>query len=90
MLESKRSKDLSKQATLNEVYDAASSLLKSFYDIKTLILEMNARTPEFESVKTQLEMMDSIRSRQDSCIEILNRTPLFYNRSSLSISLIDS
>ena len=65
MLESKRSKDLSKQATLNEVYDAASSLLKSFYDIKTLILEMNARTPEFESVKTQLEMMDSIRSRQD-------------------------
>ena len=73
MLESKRSKDLSKQATLNEVYDAASSLLKSFYDIKTLILEMNARTPEFESVKTQLEMMDSIRSRQDSCIEILKQ-----------------
>ena len=71
MLESKRSKDLSKQATLNEVYDAASSLLKSFYDIKTLILEMNARTPE--SVKTQLEMMDSIRSRQDSCIEILKQ-----------------
>ena len=73
MLESKRSKDLSKQATLNEVYDAASSLLKSFYDIKTLILEMNARTPEFESVKTQLEMMDSIRSRQDRCIEILKQ-----------------
>ena len=73
MLESKRSKDLSKQATLNEVYDAASSLLKSFYDIKTLILEMNARTPEFESVKTQLEMMDSIRSRQDSSIEILKQ-----------------
>ena len=73
MLESKRSKDLSKQATLNEVYDAASSLLKSFYDIKTLILEMNARTPEFESVKTQLEMMDSIRSRQDNCIEILKQ-----------------
>ena len=73
MLENKRSKDLSKQATLNEVYDAASSLLKSFYDIKTLVLEMNARAPEFESVKTQLEMMDSIRSRQDSCIEILKQ-----------------
>ena len=73
MLETKRNKDPSKQAALNEVYDAASSLLKSFYDIKTLVLEMNARVPEFEAVKTQLEMMDSIRSRQDSCIEILKQ-----------------
>ena len=73
MLETKRSKDVSKQSTLNEAYDAASSLLKSFYDIKTLILEMDARVPEFEAVKTQLEMMDSIRSRQDSCIEILKQ-----------------
>lgn len=64
---------MSKQSTLNEAYDAASSLLKSFYDIKTLILEMDARVPEFEAVKTQLEMMDSIRSRQDSCIEILKQ-----------------
>ena len=83
MLESKRSKDLSKQATLNEVYDAASSLLKSFYDVKTLVLEMNARTPEFESVKTQLETMDSIRSRQNSCIEILKQDATVLQQVSL-------